>query len=1051
MQAARAAILRTDIESALLAKAKAAREHYIEVRKLELFSQLPCFRSLKCDTDADAVREKQLSTTPPSFLFSYRAQQTSAQPQQTPVAEASQSSTDSLSSQTTCRGSAYDLQDSFAGPSHGYDLQDSDGPHRSCYDQHDIRSWQNSQGERPKSSCNKHQNRGSHIDIGPSCSKEPRAYGLLPNSRPTAAEEDFLRLSLSPSSDSGPTIGVHEDSIDTDEDDTSGGSTDGDDLDYRRGDWNARFQKLIGQFRTIETADEARDQLLEQILDLSNDFINTAKKYATIIILERFLPCRTGTWQPAERDLYQQGYKTIEPVAVGGQAGGEKFIVGSILFKFAVDTNGLLGSDWAAAKMAGLELLGHASYFNLQIPGLHFPLTTLVDYMGYRVIAMSLLPINRDTIIYGTNDGGRTIHSSNPGFDLLMAKTASALNIRPHICGIVPSGARKLHSVADLEGHRGFDDRFYLLDFARSFPPTKPDPSVHQGHLYQLFRPEFLQNYPAALCPDAYSGFVLCDPDNTLYNESIDAATEHLFTVVIPRAAKDLQHTVLAAILGNQVDLEIVNIPGCLHRNGVNLRFLGRVLAVTESQPVRILLLVEAVARVLKNDLRNRLRRTMARLKIPLEAPYRALVVKLLNRVFYEVQTRAPSSVRYWHSFIKKQAINRFDITSFAASTATEKLKDTEAIDALLSEQLLGHGSPSFLDLVIRRFIALSGLQLSPHAADSLTGREAFSLLDCLAMEAKIKPMSLLTQAEGHALFNRANMCTNPERALLLFTEAAHIYDLALQHSPNDWDILLNAAEAWTKICLARPSVEAKRRRLEKLDRSNPLVLHIEHFYMRAQHAASHNAEIRHKYARFLMLCWPPRREKAENEFLRALQFDPTNTQYLMSYVTFLRQESQEEEAAALFEARLALALAAHARLAAQTDDEQDELLVAEEIIVQAEHWLQFRQADLTAALTLIVESPAMSNDDHAIEAAKAAASEAVWVLRDLLLVLPEQHAHNQDLTTDSARLTKLCAKDSTSAFEALVAARNPACLTLISELVFNISRLLNALRPSSV
>jgi hypothetical protein len=33
--------------------------------------------------------------------------------------------------------------------------------------------------------------------------------------------------------------------------------------------------------------------------------------------------------------------KTIQPVAVGGVAGGEKFIVHGILFKFAVDFGGL--------------------------------------------------------------------------------------------------------------------------------------------------------------------------------------------------------------------------------------------------------------------------------------------------------------------------------------------------------------------------------------------------------------------------------------------------------------------------------------------------------------------------------------------------------------------------------------------------------------------------------------------------------------------------------------------------------------------------------------
>ena len=32
-----------------------------------------------------------------------------------------------------------------------------------------------------------------------------------------------------------------------------------------------------------------------------------------------------------------------------------------------------------------------------------------------------------------------------------------------------------VHAAADLEGHRGTDDRFYLLDFSRTFPPETPE------------------------------------------------------------------------------------------------------------------------------------------------------------------------------------------------------------------------------------------------------------------------------------------------------------------------------------------------------------------------------------------------------------------------------------------------------------------------------------------------------------------------------------------------------------------------------------------------
>lgn len=46
------------------------------------------------------------------------------------------------------------------------------------------------------------------------------------------------------------------------------------------------------------------------------------------------------------------------------------------------------------------------AYFNCDIVGLHCPLMALVDYRGFRLIAMSILPIDKTTLVYGSNDAG---------------------------------------------------------------------------------------------------------------------------------------------------------------------------------------------------------------------------------------------------------------------------------------------------------------------------------------------------------------------------------------------------------------------------------------------------------------------------------------------------------------------------------------------------------------------------------------------------------------------------------------------------------------------
>ena len=79
----------------------------------------------------------------------------------------------------------------------------------------------------------------------------------------------------------------------------------------------------------------------------------------------------------------------------------------------------------------------------------------LVDYRGFRVIAISYLPISHHTLVYGSNDGGQTIHCKNPQMNRMMQRAADILNIQPHMCGVHPEKRTLLWSAADIEGHRG--------------------------------------------------------------------------------------------------------------------------------------------------------------------------------------------------------------------------------------------------------------------------------------------------------------------------------------------------------------------------------------------------------------------------------------------------------------------------------------------------------------------------------------------------------------------------------------------------------------------
>ena len=57
-------------------------------------------------------------------------------------------------------------------------------------------------------------------------------------------------------------------------------------------------------------------------------------------------------------------------------------------------------SDENAARVANHDLKSLIRILDCWEPGIHLPLMTLVDYRGFRVVCMSLLPISLETIVH---------------------------------------------------------------------------------------------------------------------------------------------------------------------------------------------------------------------------------------------------------------------------------------------------------------------------------------------------------------------------------------------------------------------------------------------------------------------------------------------------------------------------------------------------------------------------------------------------------------------------------------------------------------------------
>lgn len=215
-----------------------------------------------------------------------------------------------------------------------------------------------------------------------------------------------------------------------------------------------------------------------------------------------------------------------------------------------------------------------------------------------------------------------------------------------------------VHHAVDVEIHRSpRDKRLYALDFARALPAECGDATyetrrLNRGsHLLQLLRPEFVKNYSQPLSADALSKFTMRREDRiTEYNEN-RAASNALIEDVISRFAASgdtiwcvTEHDAAKNDVENNL-LLLSDLRETMHRNGINMRFLGMLYAKTDntSSPYnyykKSLLLTEMIARVAKHDISREFRRVTTENDLPGTVKFQKAATDYLNMLLSHPST----------------------------------------------------------------------------------------------------------------------------------------------------------------------------------------------------------------------------------------------------------------------------------------------------------------------------------------------------------------------------------------------------------------------------
>jgi hypothetical protein len=335
----------------------------------------------------------------------------------------------------------------------------------------------------------------------------------------------------------------------------------------------------------------------------------------------------------------------------------------------------------------------------------------LLSCYGHYVVVVCKLPLNGSTLVYGSADASKSIHL-NHDMEKLMKQVSQRLNLKSHHVREGSTGElRHIFGPVDIEGHKGLDGRYYVVDTARLFPPATPIKGIRSCHLYKLLRAELVRSNPKALSSDAFSFFG--KPDCEIHNAEVQEATDRIFQTLLPQIASE------------EILLSPKALSDIMHEHGINLRFLGSLLTLSLrkqlSEPAILKILAELCARGSKALLFRQMRSAVhSNVAEHIDSECRRLAAVHFSLLVGRTELAA----QYWQTELIPVIQERF-IFLFADSFGRPTREDITAsatIAAQLGIQTRLLSSPRSLAPFVTRAAELAGIRFSPSALGRLSG-----------------------------------------------------------------------------------------------------------------------------------------------------------------------------------------------------------------------------------------------------------------------------------------------------------------------------------------
>ena len=195
------------------------------------------------------------------------------------------------------------------------------------------------------------------------------------------------------------------------------------------------------------------------------------------------------------------------------------FVYNNVFYSFGADGVGTFtseGGDEAARVAVGKDVGGVKAVNQLDIAGLATPGTIIVDYLGKRLVAQSIVPgifkqrePEEHQVDYGGVEG-RDVVAENEAFVPTFSQVSKALKVKKHPVWDKEGTKHVLEGSVETKGLLGTDGRKYILDLYRLTPldviwlekycetgeeATDESQSRNYPHRMTTLRPELVEAY----------------------------------------------------------------------------------------------------------------------------------------------------------------------------------------------------------------------------------------------------------------------------------------------------------------------------------------------------------------------------------------------------------------------------------------------------------------------------------------------------------------------------------------------------------------------------